>query len=527
MVESNNNATSSTTPAVTPETPQVVVELRHDSQIAYQNGRFVAAPAKERAVRSLNDVLEKFEIQHCGSHFGMPQKSIDLRATEDEAPRHLTPRTRVSADFAQAGFVKIVPKHAEDGKKLLQLLRHPSRKSLVWGAFLEPHYRPATLTLPDGISVQSRDFEPSQGYLYSPPFGIGAFDVWPYTRGKGMTICDIEGDWDLQHEGLPDNVPILSGTRIGDTNLCCSQKKAWLNHGAAVLGILVGQPGKGGTVGICPEARIKVQPYKFGDQENVARAIMNAILEGALQEGDMILIELEAPPHQEDPQQKKLGDKPLAIQFLPHIQSAIRAATARGITVVEAAGNGGVDFQKPVFAKTGLQKDIGAIVVGAGAPPINYYDYYGDPYGKERTDGRQSVEATRYTPIGTGPDGISRSRAWFSNYGQIVNVQAWGWNIATLGYGDAQGGENPRRWYTLRFGGTSGAAAIVAGAVAWLQSWAIKKRGQPLKPEQIRRILIETGTPQQPGSNPGQHIGPQPNLLKAKGRVKNSPRQRT
>jgi hypothetical protein len=47
------------------------------------------------------------------------------------------------------------------------------------------------------------------------------------------------------------------------------------------------------------------------------------------------------------------------------------------------------------------------------------------------------------------------------------------------------------------------------------------KRGAPLDPKDVRDILIKTGTPQEPG--PGvplsQHIGPQPNLLKALAKV--------
>ena len=94
------------------------------------------------------------------------------------------------------------------------------------------------------------------------------------------------------------------------------------------------------------------------------------------------------------------------------------AATAKGITVVEAAGNGNQKLDLAIFNGTGLQKDSGAIVVGAGIPPTNDFD----------TD-------SAYASIG-----VPRSRIWFSNYGKIVNVHAWGWHVTTLGYGDAQGG---------------------------------------------------------------------------------------
>ncbi len=111
---------------------------------------------------------------------------------------------------------------------------------------------------------------------------------------------------------------------------------------------------------------------------------------------------------------------------------------------------------------------------------------------------------------------MPRSRIWFSNYGRIVNVQAWGYHVTTLGYGDAQGGAE-NRWYTLRFSGTSSASPIVTGAVACIQGRARVRRRRPLTPAQVRRLLIATGTPQVagPGVPRSQRIGPQPNLERA------------
>jgi len=188
------------------------------------------------------------------------------------------------------------------------------------------------------------------------------------------------------------------------------------------------------------------------------------------------------------------------MQYWDDVFSAIRAATDSGITVVEAAGNGNENFDLRTYLDTGLQRDSGAIVVGAGVPPTNYFDNDGN-----------------YDYVG-----VPRSRIWFSNYGKIVNVQAWGWHVTTLGYGDAQGGRE-NRWYTLRFSGTSSASPIVTGAVACIQGRAKAVRGgRPLAPRDVRTLLIRTGTPQQPG--PGvpltQHIGPQPNLQRAFKRIR-------
>ena len=107
------------------------------------------------------------------------------------------------------------------------------------------------------------------------------------------------------------------------------------------------------------------------------------------------------------------------------------------------------------------------------------------------------------------------------HYGKIVNVQGWGWHVTTLGYGDAQGGSSENTWYTLRFSGTSSASPIVTGAVACLQGRAKAKNGSPMTPDKVRKILVQTGTPQQagPGVPVSQHIGPLPNLVKAMTKV--------
>jgi hypothetical protein len=152
-----------------------------------------------------------------------------------------------------------------------------------------------------------------------------------------------------------------------------------------------------------------------------------------------------------------------------------------------------------MFNGTGLQKDSGAIVVGAGIPPTNFFDF---------DNGYQQI-------------GVPRSRIWFSNYGKILSVHGWGWHVTTLGYGDAQGGASENTWYTHRFSGTSSASPIVTGAAACLQGRAKAKNGQPLTPAQVRGILMKTGTPQVagPGVPLTQRIGPLVNLPEAMKKV--------
>jgi hypothetical protein len=174
------------------------------------------------------------------------------------------------------------------------------------------------------------------------------------------------------------------------------------------------------------------------------------------------------------------------VEYEPDVFQAIKDATSRGIVVVQASGNGFENLDDPVYdgAFDRNRRDSGSIIVGAGKPPEGIY--------------------------GLGTD---RVRTEESNYGSRVDVQGWGRFITTCGYGDLRREQGVNNWYTINFGFTSGAAAMVAGAAALIQS-IVKERGQPpLSPVQLRRLLTSTGTPQ--AGDLTQPIGPRPNLRAA------------
>ena len=467
-----------------PDIPDyVVVELRYEAPIAFTPTRFAAAATAAPQADSLNETLAKYDIATMRSHFGL--KSDEIRSRVEVAavlPPEPQPKRfakkGLDTKFIQSGFVQIVPKKSSDAPKIAKELQ---QKKSVWQAYVAPRPVPA---MPEGSQAGSRIFEPAQGYLFSPPDGIGAAEVWGLAgaTGKGITICDVEGNWNRTHEDLPTGISLIGGTVINDIG--------WRNHGTAVLGEMVSQRNNKGTIGISHGASAVVHSAVINGVFNAGQAINNAA--AALKAGDVILIELQATGP---------NGKYVAMQFWDDIFSAIKAATAKGITVVEAAGNGNENFDLAIFNNTGLQKDSGAIVVGAGVPPTNHVDFDGFGAG-----------LPAYSSLG-----VPRSRIFFSNFGNILNVQGWGWHVTSLGYGDAQGGASENAWYTLRFSGTSSASPIVTGAVACLQGRAKAKNGAPLTPSKVRQILMNTGTPQQPG--PGvpltQKIGPLPNLALA------------
>ena len=465
----------------------VVVELRYEAPVTFGAKRFAAPAAAEPQADSLNEALSKFDIKSVRSQFHLPADTIRARVEvaatlpSEPDPKRFA-KKGMDTDFIHSGFVQVVPKSGADAKKIATALK---RQKAVWDAYVAPRPVPA---MPAGSAAGSRNFEPSQGYLCDAPDGIGAEQVWSLAgaKGSGITICDIEGNWNRTHEDLPSGIPLLGGTLINTLG--------WRDHGTAVLGEMVAIPDARGCVGISHQAKAAVHSAVINGVFNAAGAISNAAAQ--LKAGDAILIELHAPGP---------NGKYVAMQYWSDIFAAIRAAVEKGITVVEAAGNGDENFDAAIFNNTGLQKDSGAIVVGAGVPPTNHVDF--DGFG---------ATLPSYASLG-----VPRSRIFFSNYGKIVNVQGWGWHVTSLGYGDAQGGASENTWYTLRFSGTSSASPIVTGAVACLQGRAKAKNGAPMTPKKVRDILMATGTPQQagPGVPLSQRIGPLPNLVDAMKKV--------
>jgi hypothetical protein len=337
----------------------VVVELRYEAPVAFSATRFAAPATSEPQADSLNSILARFEIATMRSQFRLPATAIrsrvEVAATlpPEPDPKRFA-KKGMDTEFVESGFVQVVPKSGTDAKKIAAALN--SQQS-VWKAYVAPRPVPA---MPVGSAAGSRTFEPSQGYLCDAPNGIGAEQVWSLAgaKGSGVTICDIEGNWNRQHEDLPTGIPLLGGTVINDLG--------WRNHGTAVLGEMVSIADGRGCVGISHQAKAAVHPAILNGVFNTAGAISNAASQ--LKAGDVMLIELQATGP---------NGKYVAMQFWPDIFAAIKAAVGKGITVVEAAGNGDENFELAVFNGTGLQKDSGAIIVGAGIPPTNHIDFDG------------------------------------------------------------------------------------------------------------------------------------------------------
>jgi hypothetical protein len=412
------------------------------------------------------------------------------------APRASGSRPEPRATTALQAFYRVEAHPERLGDLAADLRAHDS----VISTFLKPPVYPAQfmnanlLPLADPAPPMTPDFTTRQGYLDAAPEGVDARYAWgvPGGGGSDIRIIDIEGAWQFTHEDLNDNQSGLAGgSALDDIH--------WRNHGTAVLGVFSGDRNGVGITGIAPDASVRVIS-RFGI--GTAQAIHLAA--ELLSPGDILLIEL----HQPGPR-FNFDDRPdqrgfIPVEWWPDVQAAIRFAVAKGVVVVEAAGNGAEDLDAPLYdAKPAPpfgpfppdwrnpfrrgSADTGAILVGAGAPPVG-------------THGHDS-----------GPD---RSRLDFSNFGAAVDAQGWGREVTTAGYGTLQGGDSEDLWYTDEFAGTSSASPIVVGALACLQG-ALRAAGKvQLAPGGARDVLRRVGSPQlaRPGQTGVENIGHRPDL---------------
>ena len=321
-----------------------------------------------------------------------------------------------------------------------------------------------------------------QGYLNAAPAGNDVHFAWNQRggRGKGITIADIEGDWNKRHLDLPLRDERIHGARAG-------RSTRWFDHGTAVAGILSARKDNYGITGIAHRVELQLYSvFRRSKNNDVFNSVSSAIISAAraLKPGDIILIEV---------QYLLIENGALVpVEYFQDAFEAIQWATAKGITVVEAAGNSSQNLDDPFYENRfnrSIRGDSGAILVGAGGTPNSYDDIHFE-------------------------ESIDRQRLSFSNYGSRLDVQNWGELIVTTGYGDLYDGFGTREEYTAWFDGTSGAAAITAGVCASLQGIAVKRIGRPLTPSELRTVLVESGTPQL-GDTRNFPIGPRPDLKAA------------
>ncbi|HEY6137008.1 MAG TPA: S8 family serine peptidase [Thermoanaerobaculia bacterium] len=321
--------------------------------------------------------------------------------------------------------------------------------------------RPAAADIPPTTPL----LESQQAYLDSASTGgIDARYAWTIPGGKGQNvkIVDVENGWRTTHEDLPALFYNYSAGSLASAS-----------HGAAVLGILGAVDNAYGMTGIANQAQLGIDSVGGATDTEIADSIVRAT--AAVGVGGIVLIEQELIVSLYGAPCGCIGCA-APVEYSNACYDAVLAATSTGRIVIEPAGNGGQDLDlSPLPQFKDPAKNSGAIMVGA----------------KE--------------------SGTSTQKTCFSNYGGRVDVNSWGWNVASLGFGDlfrTYPASDPNQEYTATFSGTSSASAIIAGAAAAAQGVSIAHGLGALDSVAMRALLKNSGTDAYP-------IGAQPNLRRA------------
>jgi Subtilase family/Dockerin type I domain len=436
---------------------RVIVKFKEGSQVRLRGSQFVAKEGF--SIKEAETLLKPYINGRLNRLFGKSEQELDkAKEIYEASSRHQLADLNLYYKIDVAG-------NAEAERIINQL----NRLDIVEIAYFEPVPEPA-----DYKDVSATpNFEPYQDYLQIAPYGVDAYyaKTQPGGDGTGVKIVDIEYGWNMTHEDL--------GRALGKLIVGDPSRKD--DHGTAVLGEMIATDNGFGVTGIAPGADVGMVSV---EALSVSEALLTAV--DNLNRGDLILIELHSPgPHynfQVRPDQAGY----VCMEYWQDNFDAIQYAWARGIIVVEAAGNGSENYDDlniygQLFDTT--YRNSHAILAGAGAPPSGVY-------------------------------GTDRSRLGFSNYGARVNLQGYGNGVYTTGYGGLyNGGGDTNQFYTATFSGTSSASPIVTASIACLQGYYKANFGSVLTSDMVRTVMVATGSPQQ--GNTSQHIGPRPDLAGA------------
>jgi len=295
----------------------------------------------------------------------------------------------------------------------------------------------------------------NQTYLNAVPEGIGIKPLWDSptvagSDGAGIRFIDIEKGWNLNHEDLIGTAVALIGT---------NSTPADIQHGTSVLGIVCANDNSKGCIGIAPNpSSVKVvSPVDSSLAGAIATAAAN------LNYGDVMLIE------------QQYAQTILSVVFYVPVEvtsaeaDAIIAATSAGIIVIEPGGDG--DLASSAINFDTYQNATLDLVLNPGE--LAFID-----------TGAIIVSASKSAGSVLVP-GTHEKMAW-APFGARVDCYAWGENINTLDT-NAAGTDNTA--YTTSFGMTSGAAAIIAGAVMSIQGMVKARTNCRLSPVTMRSLL--------------------------------------
>ena len=230
-------------------------------------------------------------------------------------------------------------------------------------AYSNPETEPAQNVFPldDPLFV-------NQLYLLAPDEGINAVETWKNFKGadgRGTTFIDVDTGWLPQTGDLPEFLPPIRGEVKGDHHN--------LNlHGAKVLHLVAALDNMENFIGIAPNlARVRVSSiYSSAFERTLPRGTSLDEIDSE-NRADAIKVAADFPSVDviSVPLQRTDSPEKYPVESLPAEMEAIKYATAKGIVVVEAAGNGRSSLAPLGLRRDGSNRDSGAILVGAATPP--------------------------------------------------------------------------------------------------------------------------------------------------------------
>jgi serine protease len=423
--------------------PRVVLKFHDWVEMPYEDGA-----ERQIADRYGSGPWEALERDHgrlslTRLHTAVPEERF--RELIDEA-------TRRDESYRPPNFFAWFTVETPDGLRSEEL----ATILMGWG-IVEEAYADSEPTDPFPVDPTDDPRRPNQGYLDPAPNGINAEYAWSRPGGDGanLALVDLEQGWTLNHEDLGGHGAFLLFGSISNSSRA---------HGTNVLGVICALDNSWGCIGITPNIATVYVVSHSGSSSNLSDAILTGVVE--VGGGGVLLVEVQ------------VGAAFLPAEVIDDVFQSLRLATALGVVVVEAAGNGAANLDnvshypggRLVFAPGRGFRDSGAIMVGAATSAVPH------------------------------------ARLGFSNFGARVDCYAWGENVDTTSSDNA----GLTFLYTSTISGTSSASSIIAGAALAVQGVAVQL-GYWLSPTEIRDRLRDPATGTHSASK-ADRIGVMPDL---------------
>ncbi len=431
-----------------------------------------------RALYKLKKILKKRKLSIEKYFVGITEQSFDEWHEIGE-------RNSGDARNNLNDFYSITLPEGTRFKKIKKLLSQLNKNSIVELAYAKDTQ--------DALPAGDTFYSPGKSFLSEPSSGgVNARAAWNLygapAKGQNVNVIDLEHTWRKSHSDFPSNLIGFenSGATQSELTLLLSRYATYSEylgtvpfldpvHGNGVIGIIAAKDNNIGITGIAPLSRVGLQPTRAisGAGQKLCQLLPFAANRAG--SGGIVVAPLAKP----------FNGRDAPIDWDPACFSAIRSASDTGKIIVISAGNTSVDLDGTSFDMD--ENDDGIID----------YKYY----NRQENDSGAIVVAMSEVDNRKPHFAPFNGNNYGTNYGSRIDAHA--------PYGPITLALPPIA--TTTFGGTSGAAAIVAGALASIQGIA-KSQGKTLNAIQMRSLIKNEGVPQTHDLN--QAISRLPNILK-------------